>query len=108
MVINIFNTLRLGIKKKELILETLKDNSSTEELRDLVEIFFQAAYSNSRSSNPDLYLQAGCQHLAFSIKKLNLEHQFSIQNKLLDFYCEILSLQQTNFKQLIDIFYASV
>jgi len=44
------------LKKKELILETLKDNSSTEELRDLVEIFFQAAYSNSGSSNPDLYL----------------------------------------------------
>jgi hypothetical protein len=37
-----------------------------------------------------------------------LEHQFSIQNKLLAFFCEILILQQTNFKQLCDIFYASV
>jgi len=36
MVINIFNTLRMLIKKKEMIIETLKDTSSAEELRDLV------------------------------------------------------------------------
>ena len=56
MLINIFNTLKVVIKKKELVLETLKDNSSTEELRDLVQIFLQAGYSNNSSSNPDLYL----------------------------------------------------
>jgi len=56
LVIIIFNTLKVVIKKKELVLETLKDNSSTEELRDLVQIFLQAGYSNNSSSNPDLYL----------------------------------------------------
>jgi hypothetical protein len=44
------------VKKKEMILEKLKDNSSSEELRDLVQILVQAAYSNRESSNPDLYL----------------------------------------------------
>lgn len=44
------------LKKKDMIIETLKDSSSSDELRDLVQIFMQAAYSNSKSCNPDLYL----------------------------------------------------
>jgi len=39
MVINIFNTLKMLIRKKELVIETLKDTSSSEELRDLVDLF---------------------------------------------------------------------
>lgn len=90
MVLNVFNTLKMLIKRKELIFEPLRDHSSSEEMRDLVQLFLSAASANRVSSNPDLLLQAGCQHLASVIKKLNLHYQFDIQNELLKHFCEIL------------------
>jgi hypothetical protein len=56
MVLNVFNTLKMLIKRKELIFEPLRDHSSSEEMRDLVQLFLSAASANRVSSNPDLLL----------------------------------------------------
>ena len=102
MLFNLFNSLRVLVDSPELLIEPLRDMTSDEESKDLVQLLHAADQLNKSKAKPSTKVSVGCMHITKMLRALNLEGNFEIQNKIMQHFVQLIEKKIKSSKEFLD------